>query len=473
MMGIIYVLLTLLAIWTGHKHILTKIDHTPPEWFVDSKFGIMIHYGVYSEIGWAPPISPQNGILNTQFYCQNPYAAWYQNSMMIPNCSTYTYHLQKYGPNVTYWDFKTVFDIESKKLNITHHWLNPIIQSMAKYVVLVAKHHDGMTLWNSGRKSAEIDIIHNYVNEMAKTSLIMGLYYSGGFDWSFSNVSSTKYINSTFDAVLSIPQSTEYANTVVSDYLHLIDTYKPKYLWNDIALPLKVDIQHILQHYNKVVPDGAMNDRKSKFFGIAFINVINEWTLWFRQNFIEDFAIRSLEYLEIYPKSQYYWEADRGAGWDFSYNVNDYSNHTWSPKEAIDFIIQASANNGNLLLGIAPFANGSLPSHQIELLQGIGSWLSIYGTTIFKTRPIFEDLHLHWTSTNKEWNVFIPCCNLSITLLRQDIPSLIPSIFTITTLEDTCDFTSDSFGINIDLNCLTDSRSKYVNYSIPLTFRGI
>ena len=461
-----------------YKYIsISTESRPPPEWFMDAKFGVMIHYGVYSVPAWAPLVDPNEQLTSPDLYCHNPYAAWYQNSMMIPNCSTYNYHLATYGRNVSYWDFKDEFDTQSEKLNVTEDWLNPIEASLAKYVVLVTKHHDGMTLWNSSRRSSKINIVDNYAKELSRTNLTLGLYYSGGFDWSFTNVSYTNYINSSSDAAQHIPQSNEYVAIVTNHYKYLIDTYKPKYLWNDIALPRGVDVKALLDYYYSVVPDGGINDRRSQSLGLLFINTLNEWALWFRRTFIEDFSIRSLEYAPSYPKTKYYWEADRGVGWDFSYNVNDFVNHTWSPKEAIDFIIMASANGGNLLLAVTPYANGSLPQNQIDVLKDIGSWLFVYGSTIFKTRPIFEKLSLHWTQyrseSNREWNVFIPCCSSTMTLLKVDMPNDIPKNFSINSLDNNCNFTEDISKVHIDLSCIVDGRSRYFNYSIPLTFKSI
>ena len=473
MMSILYLLVLItIFVFGTHQYLSTSTNPDTPQWFMDAKFGIMIHYGVYTVPAWAPPIDPQSQLSAPDFYYNNPYAAWYQNSMMIRDSPTYKYHLDAYG-NLTYWDFKADFDIQSRLLNISRDWLLPIKDAMAKYVVLTTKHHDGMTLWHSNRRSSSIDIIGNYVTAISKTDLKLGLYYSGGFDWSFTNVSYSNYINSTIEAISHIPQSTNYVETVTDDYYHLIDTYRPKYIWNDIAIPFNVDLTSILKHYYQVVPDGAINDRKSKSLGILFINTVNELALWFRKTFIEEFTIRSLEYSPSYPKTRYYWEADKGAGWDFSYNMNDYANNTWSPKEAIDFIIMAAANNGNLLLGVTPYANGSLPVNQINLLRSIGLWLKDYGSTIFETRPVFQDLSMHWTYKQSQWNLFVPCCKQHLMLDVIDIPISLSSPFSISSKGVKCNYRMHTTYISIHLQCIDRNRITYPNYTIPITFKSI
>jgi alpha-L-fucosidase len=98
----------------------------------DSKFGIFVHWGLYSVPAWAP--------------VGKSYAEWYWWSMNHKDDPTFEYHRQKYGENFAYDDFLKMWEP-------THFdpftWLDVINQSRARYFVFTTKHHDGIALFNT------------------------------------------------------------------------------------------------------------------------------------------------------------------------------------------------------------------------------------------------------------------------------------------------------------------------------------
>lgn len=118
-----------------------SIDKRPiPSWFQDAKFGIFIHWGLYSVPAWSP---------------KGTYAEWYQywleNKTLFGNGNfkgdeIYNYHQKTYGKDFTYVDFAALF--KAQDYNATE-WVNLFVESGAKYAVLTTKHHDGFALWNS------------------------------------------------------------------------------------------------------------------------------------------------------------------------------------------------------------------------------------------------------------------------------------------------------------------------------------
>ncbi|KAI8879202.1 glycoside hydrolase family 29 protein [Backusella circina FSU 941] len=107
-------------------------QHRAPGWLRDSKFGIFVHWGLYSVPAWAP--------------VGKSYAEWYWWSMNHKDDPTFEYHRQKYGENFAYDDFL-------KQWEPTHFdpftWLDVINQSRARYFVFTTKHHDGIALFNT------------------------------------------------------------------------------------------------------------------------------------------------------------------------------------------------------------------------------------------------------------------------------------------------------------------------------------
>lgn len=135
-------------------------QHRPPQWLKDAKFGIFIHWGVYSVPAWAP--------------VGKEYAEWYWWQMNDPNDPTHEYHRTHYGIHFAYDQF--VNSSELANGFDPRDWLDIIDASRARYFVFTSKHHDGWANWNTlvsnrslARMGPKRDIMHE-VMEMAKSS---------------------------------------------------------------------------------------------------------------------------------------------------------------------------------------------------------------------------------------------------------------------------------------------------------------
>ena len=107
-----------------------SLDSRPtPQWYKDAKFGIFIHWGLYSVPAWGP---------------KGSYAEWYLNGINHGDSLRLAYHKEKFGEEFPYREFASLFKTE--KYN-PDDWADLFKQSGAKYVVLTSKHHDGFCLW--------------------------------------------------------------------------------------------------------------------------------------------------------------------------------------------------------------------------------------------------------------------------------------------------------------------------------------
>jgi len=356
---------------------LASLDSHPlPEWYGDAKLGIFIHWGLYSVPGWAPLNHPDHDFGSEDYIVYDPYAEWYLNVVKIPGSPTQKYDEEHFGPHHNYYDFKTQFNAESKKWN-PDAMAAVFHDAGAKYVVLTSKHHEGFTLWPSAVENpnqtglqAERDIVGELSDAVRRSGLRMGLYYSGGYDWTFNRGPIEK--NSDYDAVK--PESVAYGNYADAQIEELIAKYKPAVLWNDIDWPKTGNALKVMADYYNAVPDGVIDDR----FGVAHAD------------------FRSPEYAKLDQISEKKWEECRGLGRSFGYNRAEGEAETIAPDELIALLVDIVSKNGNLLLDVGPEADGTIPPVQMERLRALGAWLKQNGEAIYGTKP--------WTRANGTTN---------------------------------------------------------------------
>jgi alpha-L-fucosidase len=189
----------------------------------------------------------------------------------------------------------------------------------------------------------------------------MGLYYSGGYDWTFN--SGPIEVNTDYDTVK--PESQAYGDYAFAQIHELMAKYHPMLLWNDIDWPKTGRAMEVEADYYNAIPDGVIDDR----FGIKHA----------------DFTSPEYEKLDkISPKK---WEECRGLGRSFGYNRAEGEAETIAPGELIALLVDIVSKNGNLLLDVGPEADGTIPPVQMERLKALGAWMKQNGEAIYDTTP--------------------------------------------------------------------------------------
>jgi alpha-L-fucosidase len=357
---------------TKYEPTLESLDRHPlPDWYAGAKLGIFIHWGLYSVPGWAPLNHPDHDFSSNDYIKYDPYAEWYLNTMRVPGSPTAAYHREHYGADFGYYDFSSQFNRESKQWNPDA--MAAIFKAAgARYVVLTSKHHEGFTLWPSttpnpnpslkpSQLHAERDIVGDLTKAVRAHGLRMGLYYSGGYDWTFNT--GPILTNPDYQAVK--PEDEAYGKYANAQIHELIERYHPSVLWNDIDWPETGDALGVEADYYNAVPDGVIDDR----FGIKHA----------------DFT--SPEYAKLDHISEKKWEECRGLGRSFGYNRAEGEAETIAPGELIALLVDIVSKNGNLLLDVGPEANGTIPPVQMERLKALGAWLQQNDEAIYDTRP--------------------------------------------------------------------------------------
>ena len=356
-------------------------QHPLPAWYDDAKFGIFIHWGLYSVPAFAPrkPMDLQS-LLSGDFG-GSPYAEWYQNNLRINGSAVQQYHAEKYGASFPYESFAAAFNAQSRGWN-PEAWADAFQRARARYVVLVTKHHDGFLMWPSRQPNpfkqayqAERDLVGELSDAVRARGMRMGLYYSGGLDWTFND----HVIVDIADLFVGVPQSDDYVQYADGHWRELIERHHPAVLWNDIAYPAAADLPQLFADYYNRFPDGVVNNRFTQRFEFdpntsAIVN-------------LDHYDFDTPEYATSYSARKEKWEATRGLGFSFGYNQNEGPEHLLTLERLVHSFVDIVSKNGNLLLNVGPMADGTIPPLQRDTLLRFGKWLEVNGEALFDTRP--------------------------------------------------------------------------------------
>jgi alpha-L-fucosidase len=365
-------------------------EHQVPAWFHDGKLGIFIHWGLYSVPGWAPEgadIDKQVAEKGWEaMFANNPYSEWYLNTFRVGDTATRRHHIATYGTDFSYDDFAASFNQAVAQWN-PDEWAVLFERIGARYVVLTTKHHDGFLLWPSAATSphkpgvyaTQRDLVGELTEAVRRRGMRMGLYYSGGLDWSFNETP----VRSLKDVYGTIVQSPEFVSYSHGHFHELIDRYAPSILWNDIGYPAAADVPELVAHYYNTVPEGVVNDRWSQQQSI----VQSGPDAFMPPPPAPHCDFTTPEYAAYDQIVQKKWEATRGIGHSFGYNQNEGPDDYLSVQELVRSFVDIVSKNGNLLLDVGPMADGTIPELQRERLSGLGAWLDVNGEAIFGTRP--------------------------------------------------------------------------------------
>lgn len=384
--------------------------HKLPQWFADAKFGIMIHWGLYSVPGFAPKGTTFNKLLETQYehaVTYDPYAEDYANAMKDSGAPTARFHREHYS-NAPYSDFVIPFEAGLTKWD-PDRWAMQFKAAGASYVVVTAKYADGYSMWPTQVRNphapefhAKRDLIGELAAAVRKQGMKFGVYYSGGVDWTFQPAT----VKTLGDYVF-LPYGEDYRTYALAQMRELISRYKPDILWNDISWPTgSKRLYALMADYYNTVPDGVVDDRWStSSFGHQIMGAKPmRWAfdvmmrpLLSQPGAAEAVSIpehvphkdfRTPEYTSFDTIQSTFWQEDRGIGGSFGYNRNETEADYTTAPELIGSLANAAANNGALLLNVGPSGGeGEIVPAQLKRLNDIGAWMEINREALDGSRP--------------------------------------------------------------------------------------
>lgn len=352
-----------------------KKNYKTPQWFIDAKFGIMMHWGLYSV--------PAH---QSEWYAKHMY-----NDPEIMK-----WHEKHYGPQdkFGYKDFIPLFKAEKFDPDA---WAALFKAAGAKYIIPTAEHHDGfamwdskLTKWNAMDMGPHRDLIGDLAKSVRKQGLKFGVSNHRMEHWSFMYPKNPDLKTDLFDPAYAdfygpphepkpgedamsgkgAPQSKEFLEDWLARNQELIDKYQPDILWfdngvNDRALdPIKLRVA--AYYYNRALTWKKQVSLSTKSDAYLFGS-------------IKDYERQSRAPKEI---TDYPWQVDDPVLNRFGYTEGSPITNV---KTVVNRLIDNVSKNGGLLLNISPKADGTIPDNQQQLLLQIGKWLDVNGEAIYGT----------------------------------------------------------------------------------------
>ncbi|HVZ55943.1 MAG TPA: alpha-L-fucosidase [Chitinophagaceae bacterium] len=338
-----------------------------PDWFRDAKFGIFIHWGVYS----VPAFGSE----------------WYPREMYLKGSPAYEHHRLTYGPQDSfgYKDFIPLFRAEKFD---PAAWVALFKKAGARYIVPVAEHHDGfamyrtaLTRWNAAEMGPHRDVIGELAAEVRRQGLIFGLSSHRIEHWFFMN-GGREISSDVQDPALedfygpargeTDTPSPEFMNDWLLRCTELVDRYQPQLFWFDWWIE-----QPAMDPYRKSFAAYYYNKARQWNQGVV-INYKNS-------SFPEKAAVLDLERGKLGGIRPIPWQTDDAIGnqsWGFA-RGNTFKTARYVVTNLVDIV----SKNGNLLLNIGPRPDGTITEEETGVLLGTGNWLDVNGEAIYGTRP--------------------------------------------------------------------------------------
>ncbi|KAK0212150.1 glycoside hydrolase family 29 protein [Desarmillaria ectypa] len=370
--------------WAPYKQILDA--HETPTWWNRAKYGIFIHWGIYSVPAWATPSN----------YAES--YDWFLHTDPGEDNPTWNHHLATYGTDIVYDDF--IANFTASKFNASE-WLDLFDNAGAKYFVLVTKHHDGFSLFDTSnsthRSSVYLGPKRDFVAELLDTAKKEkpGMYRANahsrfspdyppyGFGAWPGGLAHNAFNSSILDPYTGRLNISDYIEDIqLPHMLDLAKKYETDIMWCDIGGPNRT-LEFAAKFYNNAFSQGRQ------------VTINN------RCGAVPDFD--TPEYATFGAIQTRKWEASEGMdphsyGLNLATNASSYKNATYIVQTLVDIV----SKNGNFLLDVGPTAEGEIiPPTQAGLL-GAGGWLKYAGECVYDTNywfPGSQDIYAPTGST--------------------------------------------------------------------------
>lgn len=350
-------------------------------WWREARFGMFIHWGVYSYLGGDWQGQPRHG-----------YAEHIQRIAKIP--------IPVYREQVAGHFDPVKFDADT--------WVKLAHDAGMRYLIITAKHHDGFAMYDSHVSDYNVvkatpwhhDPMRDLKAACDKYGVKFGFYYSHAFDWGDANGPGNDwdYDNPGGDRLLHggrnwwdaspglLPKVRKYVDgKSIPQIQELIRNYHPAILWFDTPakLPDSENLR-ILEAVRAAGPNVVVNGRLVRGMG--------------------DYANTADRPAEFPPQSGD-WEGIPTTNESYGWSKADRSHKP--PAHFIRLLAKAAARGGNLLMNIGPEGDGTIDPADVAILKGIGAWMTVNGDSIHGTERTPLPVQSWGESTCKDGTLYL------------------------------------------------------------------
>ena len=374
-----YAALLLAAPLPAQAPVETAAQHdSRMQWWRDGKFGMFIHYGLYSGLA---------GELEGKKY--DGAAEWIQ----AHSGADFDTYKREAMPRFT------------PRSGMADEWVSLAKEAGCTYVVLTSRHHEGFNLFETpgydfnAKTCNGIDVVDEYVAACEKYGLKTGLYFSI-IDWNHPDYDPTgsgiSYPKGNLEAAArgerQFGNHDRYKDYLLTTFRQLLDSHRVDLIWWDFSQPTfegdaAWGASRLMKALFDKYPMAIQNNRLYASNNLQHDGVMQPTPLWKGD----------------YTTPEHYipptgidgdWEVCQTLNGTWGYSAD---NDRWkSLDELIRELVDVVSRGGNFLLNIGPMADGTVPAESVRLFRGIGAWMAANGEAVYGTRANPFDSEFAW-----------------------------------------------------------------------------
>lgn len=412
---------------TAQEYVPSEVNLEARTWFQNAKFGLFVHWGVYSLLGDGE---------------------WVMNNQNIS--------IEEYKKLPAFFN---PIDFDPKE------WVSLVKEAGMKYITITSRHHDGFSMFDTKASDYNIveatpygkDVLKALAEECRQQGIKLFFYYSL-LDWHRDDYFPRGRTGT------GIPGRGEGQ-------------------WEDYIAFMKAQLKELLTNYGEIGGiwfDGHWDQKE--WDGKKFGKLKVDWHYDELYGLIHELQPQALignnHHIGVLPGEDFQmFEKDlpgkNTTGWgtaadqigNVPLEVCETINGSWgfnlqdrkhkSKKELIQYLIKAAGYGSNLLLNVGPMPNGKIQPQHVSSLQQMGAWLQNYGVTIYDTQKGPLAPNDRFVTTQKGKTIYLHLMDANTKMLHiEEFPVSIKKI-THFDSNSPLSFQKNKFGLTIDLTSLT------------------